>query len=64
MKSFTDRNFLKLLDYTPEEIQTLIDSAADLRQKRKPVFLTAFAKEKPLRYFLKRPVHVLAVHLK
>ncbi len=29
------RNFLKLLDYTPEEIGYLIDLAADLKQKKK-----------------------------
>lgn len=29
------RNFLKLLDYTPEEILYLIDLAADLKQKKK-----------------------------
>ena len=29
------RNFLKLLDFTPEEIQYLLDLAADLKQKKK-----------------------------
>ena len=29
------RNFLKLLDYTPEEIQYLVDLAADLKAKKK-----------------------------
>ena len=29
------RNFLKLLDYTPEEIAYLIDLAADLKEKKK-----------------------------
>lgn len=29
------RNFLKLLDYTPEEIQYLVDLAADLKDKKK-----------------------------
>ena len=29
------RNFLKLLDYTPEEIQYLLDLAADLKAKKK-----------------------------
>ena len=30
-----NRSFLKLLDYTPEEIKGLIDLAADLKQKKK-----------------------------
>ena len=29
------RHFLKLLDYTPEEIEYLVDLAADLKEKRK-----------------------------
>ena len=29
------RNFLKLLDYTPEEIEYLVDLAADLKEKKK-----------------------------
>ena len=29
------RNFLKLLDFTPEEILYLIDLAADLKKKKK-----------------------------
>ena len=33
--SFTGRSFLKLLDYTPEEIGALIDLAADLKAKKK-----------------------------
>lgn len=31
----TGRHFLKLLDYTPEEIQYLLDLAADLKDKKK-----------------------------
>lgn len=34
------RNFLKLLDYTPEEILYLIDLAADLKEKKKKGILT------------------------
>ena len=34
--SFTGRSFLKLLDYTPEEIGALIDLAADLKAKKRP----------------------------
>ena len=33
--SFTGRSFLKLLDYTPDEIGALIDLAADLKAKKK-----------------------------
>ncbi len=32
---FKNRSFLKLLDYTPEEIRALIDLAADLKAKKK-----------------------------
>ena len=31
----TNRSFLKLLDYTPEEIEGLLDLAADLKAKKK-----------------------------
>ena len=33
--SFKGKNFLKLLDFTPEEITALIDLAADLKDKKK-----------------------------
>ena len=29
------RDFLKLLDYTPEEIEYLLELAADLKEKKK-----------------------------
>ena len=35
MTNFKNRDFLKLLDYTPAEILKLIDLAADLKQKKK-----------------------------
>ena len=35
MISLKGRNFLKLLDFTPEEIQYLLDLAADLKAKKK-----------------------------
>ena len=35
MTNFKNRNFLKLLDYTPAEIQELLDLAADLKAKKK-----------------------------
>ena len=33
--SLTGRDFLKLLDYTPEEIEGLLDLAAELKAKKK-----------------------------
>ena len=33
--NLTGRNFLKLLDYTPDEIRYLIDLSADLKAKKK-----------------------------
>lgn len=33
--NLTNRSFLKLLDYTPEEIEGLLDLAADLKAKKK-----------------------------
>lgn len=33
--TFKNRDFLKLLDFTPEEIEYLIDFAADLKAKKK-----------------------------
>ena len=35
--NLTNRSFLKLLDYTPEEIEGLLDLAADLKAKKKPI---------------------------
>ena len=33
--NFKGRHFLKLLDYTPEEILYLLDLAAELKEKKK-----------------------------
>ena len=33
------RNFLTLLDYTPEEIRYLLDLAHDLKKKKKAQFI-------------------------
>ena len=33
--SLKNRSFLKLLDYTPAEIEELLDLAADLKAKKK-----------------------------
>lgn len=38
--SLKNRSFLKLLDYTPAEIEELLDLAADLKAKRRPVSAT------------------------
>ena len=35
MTGFTDKSFLKLLDFTPAEIQQLLDLSADLKAKKK-----------------------------
>ena len=35
MMNLKGRNFLKIMDYTPEEILYLIDLAADLKKKKK-----------------------------
>ena len=35
MEQLTNRSFLKLLDFTPDEIAFLLDLAADLKAKKK-----------------------------
>ena len=40
--SLKGRHFLTLKDYTPEEIEYLIDLAADLKQKKKKWCLNRF----------------------
>ena len=35
MTTFTNKHFLKLLDFTPAEIDQLLDLAADLKAKKK-----------------------------
>ena len=35
MDQFTNRSFLKLLDFTPADIEYLLDLAADLKDKKK-----------------------------
>ena len=35
MMNLKGRNFLKLMDYTPEEILYLIDLAADLKKRKR-----------------------------
>lgn len=38
MISLKNRSFLKLLDFTPEEIGALLDLAADLKGKKRQAF--------------------------
>ena len=42
------KDFLKLLDFTSEEIGELVDFASELKAKKRPVFRIGFAKEKIL----------------
>ena len=46
MSSLKGRNFLKLLDFTPEEIMHMIDLAADLKKKKKEGTLHAYHRGK------------------
>lgn len=43
------RDFLTLLDYTPEEIAYLVDLAAELKAKRRQAFCTMYCAAKTLR---------------
>lgn len=38
--NLTGRNFLKLLDYTPEEIRYLLDLSKDLKNKKKKWYIS------------------------
>ena len=38
--SLKNRSFLKLLDYTPAEIEELLDLAADLKARKRPASAT------------------------
>ena len=57
MINLKGRNFLKLLDFTPEEMQYLLDLAADFKAKKKAGWLTRFA------YVLERNKDVLILGL-
>lgn len=46
--SLKGRNFLKLLDFTPEEISELLDLAAKLKAEKKQGFLTKCLKVRTL----------------
>ena len=58
------RDFLKLLDYTTEEILGLIDLAADFKAKKRRAFLIAFARVRTSSSCLKRIPPVPAALLK
>ena len=47
--TFKDRDFLKLLDFTPEGIKHLIRSAASLKAKKKAGIPTKYATARMLR---------------
>ena len=46
MANLKGRDFLKLLDFTPDEIGYLIELAANLKAKRKPVYRIGYATAK------------------
>lgn len=61
MMNLKGRNFLKLMDYTPEEILCLIDLAADLKKKKKEGILHDSLIGKNIALILKRQAPVPAV---
>ena len=48
-------HFLKLLDFTPDQINYLLDLSADFKAKKKAVSPTGFARASPLPWYSKRP---------
>lgn len=58
------RDFLKLIDYTPEEIKYLIDVAIDLKKKKHAGIPHDELRGKILFYYLKKTQQELAVLLK
>ena len=52
------RDFLTLKDYTPEEIEYLIELAAKLKKMKKDGVVDSHFLERMLRLYLKRQVHV------
>ena len=57
------RSFLKLEDYTPAEIEYLVDLAGELRQRRKQELKDTAWKERTLPLFLKSHLQEPDVHL-
>lgn len=64
MVNLKGRNFLKLLDFTPEEIQYLLDLAAELKEKKKKGVLHDTLRGKNVALILKRPAPAPAALLK
>lgn len=62
--SLKNRNFLKLLDYTPAEIQYLIDLAINLKAAKKSGNEKQTLVGKNIALILKNPLPVPAVPLK
>ena len=58
------RDFLKLLDFTPEEILYLVDLAADLKDKKKKGIPVDTLRGKNVALILKKQVPVLDAPLK
>lgn len=58
------RHFLKLLDYTPEEIGYLLELAAKLKQDKKNGIRHRYCEGKISRLFLRRPAHAPAARLR
>ena len=58
------RDFLTLKDYTPEEIEYLIELAAKLKKMKRTELLNSHYLERMLLLYLKRQVQEHVVHLK
>ena len=58
------RDFLTLLDYTPEEIAYLLDLSAKLKEKKKAGIPHRLCEGKNIALYLKRQAHALAAALK
>ena len=56
MVDLRGRDFLKLLDFTPEEITYLLDLAADLKDKKKKGIPVDHHRGKNVALTLRRPV--------
>lgn len=59
-----NRSFLKLLDFTPKEIQYMLDLARDLKRAKYAGTETQTLKGKNIVLLLKKIQHVLVVLLK
>ena len=58
------RSYLKLLDYTSEEIRYLLDLSKQFKNMKEMVYLTNIWRTRTLFFCLKRPPHVPAVPLR